>query len=56
MFGNEAKRSWTVSNLDKLEALVQDRNEKASALEAAQITLSRKATKKSSQFTVFKTL
>lgn len=46
VFGNQAKRGWTVSNLNKLEALVQDRNDKASALETAEIALSRKATKK----------
>jgi calcium permeable stress-gated cation channel len=46
VFGPEARRSWTVSDLDQLESLVQDRNNKASALEAAEIAFARKANKK----------
>ena len=46
VFGQAAKRCWTISNLDKLDTLIQDRNDKANALEAAEVELSRSATKK----------
>ena len=49
VFGSAAKRSWTISNLDKLEALVQDRNDKANTLEIAENELIINATKKKFQ-------
>ena len=45
-FGEAAKNHWVVSNLDKLEELVQDRSDKATNLEDAQVELICSATKK----------
>ena len=46
VFGEAATNHWVVSNLDKLESLIQDRNDKATNLEDAQVELIRSATKK----------
>ncbi|OCL10131.1 DUF221-domain-containing protein [Glonium stellatum] len=45
-FGDDAKRVWPVTKADELESLVADRNQKTLMLEAAEVTLSRKANKK----------
>ena len=45
VFGDEARQSWLVSDRSKLEKLVEERNDMALTLEAAEVELSRKANK-----------
>lgn len=45
-FGSEAQKSWVVSDQSKLEGLVSERNDRAMALENAEIQLIRDANKK----------
>jgi calcium permeable stress-gated cation channel len=45
-FGNEAQKSWVVSDISQLENLVSERNDTAMRLEAAEVQLSRKANKR----------
>ena len=46
IFGNDARRHWTATDLSKLESLVDDRSEKAMMLEAAEVRLTMNANKK----------
>jgi hypothetical protein len=46
IFGSEARRHWIVTNLDDIESLVNDRNDSAMMLEAAEVKWSKTANKK----------
>ena len=46
LFGDEARRHWTVTDLSELESLVDDRNDKAMMLEAAEVKLTMNANKR----------
>lgn len=45
-FGSEAQKSWIVSDCNKLESLVSERNDRAMTLEAAEVLLIREANKR----------
>src|SRR5690348_6493522 len=45
IFGANARRSWPVTKLAKLESLVENRNDKAMDLELAEVHLSKEANK-----------
>jgi calcium permeable stress-gated cation channel len=45
-FGNEAQKSWVLSDYSHLEKLVTERNDTAMRLEAAEVNLSREANKR----------
>lgn len=47
IFGKDAEKSWPASDLSDLEDLVDERNDKATSLEVAEVKLSQKAVKKS---------
>ena len=47
IFGKDAEKTWPAADLSDLEDLVDERNNKTTSLEAAEVKLSHKATKKS---------
>lgn len=51
VFGDEARRHWTVTNQSELEELVDNRNDKAMLLESGEVAMSRKFNKRRLQAT-----
>jgi calcium permeable stress-gated cation channel len=46
IFGKGAEKSWPAADLSELESVVDERNDKATSLEVAEVKLSKKAAKK----------